>query len=197
MVYKRGLVELTKEERESKFCKALIEGKIITNYVFPRTKYVCGGCGEVSDCRGDWCLTSFSFAPDVLDAIISCDGEQLILTPVAILSHMQQCVPIAKLEAGESVKNSLLRGPDSESSVESKRGEKEVRDRKEGGKKEGRRKNGEEGTELEGEDGRTEDTISDAGSLGAVSVSGATAALLMLNASKSRRREFPSAGLDE
>jgi len=59
MVYKRGLVELTKEERESKFCKALIEGKIITNYVFPRTKYVCGGCGEVSDCRRDWCLTRF------------------------------------------------------------------------------------------------------------------------------------------
>ena len=134
---------------------------------------------------------------DVLDAIISCDGEQLILTSVAIFSHMQQCVPIAKLESGESVENSLLPAPDWESSVKSKIGKKEVTDMKEGGKKEGRRKDEEEGTELEDKDGRTEDTISDAGSLGAVSVSGATAALLMLNASKSRRREFPSAELDE
>jgi len=137
---------------------------------------------------------------DVLDAIIWCDGEQLILTSDAIFSHMQQCVPIAKLESGESVENSLIPAPDWESSVKSKIGKKEITDMKEGGKKEGRRKGDEEeeGTELEGgEDGRTEDNLSDAGSLGAVSVSGATAALLLLNASKSRRCEFPSAGLDE
>lgn len=134
---------------------------------------------------------------DVLDAIIWCDGEQLILTSDAIFSHMQQCVPIAKLESGESVENSLIPAPDWESSVKSKIGKKEITDMKEGGKKEGRRK-GDEEEELEGgEDGRTEDNLSDAGSLGAVSVSGATAALLLLNASKSRRCEFPSAGLDE
>jgi hypothetical protein len=48
MVFKRGLAELTIEERKSKYCKAIIEGRIIQNYVFPRTKFVCGGCGEVS-----------------------------------------------------------------------------------------------------------------------------------------------------
>jgi hypothetical protein len=47
-VFKRGLAEFTKEERSSKFCKAMIERRIISNYVFPRTKYICGGCGEVS-----------------------------------------------------------------------------------------------------------------------------------------------------
>jgi hypothetical protein len=41
-------MELTIEQRESKFYKALIEGKIIFNYVFSRSKYICGGCGEVS-----------------------------------------------------------------------------------------------------------------------------------------------------
>jgi hypothetical protein len=53
MVFKRGLAELTKEERKSKFCRALIEGRIISNYVFPRTKYICGGCGKVSIFRYD------------------------------------------------------------------------------------------------------------------------------------------------
>jgi hypothetical protein len=58
-VFKRGLAELTKEERKSKFCKALIEGRIISNYVFSRTKYICGGCGEVSICRyGGWRMSS-------------------------------------------------------------------------------------------------------------------------------------------
>ena len=50
MVFKRGLAEFTKEERAGKYCKALIEGRVVLNYVFPQTKYICGGCGEVSIC---------------------------------------------------------------------------------------------------------------------------------------------------
>jgi hypothetical protein len=51
MVFKRVLAEFTKEERKSKFCGALIEGKIISNYVFPWTKHTCGGCGQVGICH--------------------------------------------------------------------------------------------------------------------------------------------------
>lgn len=50
MVFERGLAELPIEERNSPFCRALIEGRVIMNYVWPRTKYICGGCGEVRMC---------------------------------------------------------------------------------------------------------------------------------------------------
>jgi hypothetical protein len=61
MVFKRGLAELPLEERKSKFCKDVIEGRIISNYVFPRTRYICGGCGEVSACRvRGWSMRSSS-----------------------------------------------------------------------------------------------------------------------------------------
>jgi hypothetical protein len=56
-VFKRGLAELPKEERNSKFCKAVIEGRIISNYVFLQTKYIRGGCGKVSIGRhGAWSM---------------------------------------------------------------------------------------------------------------------------------------------
>jgi hypothetical protein len=47
-VFKRGLSELPKLEPKSKYSRAVIEGRIISNYVFRLTKYICGGCGEVS-----------------------------------------------------------------------------------------------------------------------------------------------------
>jgi predicted RNA-binding Zn-ribbon protein involved in translation (DUF1610 family) len=51
MVYARGIAELTKKQRESKYYRLLISGYYITNYVFPCTKFICGGCGEVSIMR--------------------------------------------------------------------------------------------------------------------------------------------------
>ena len=56
MVFRRGLSELPKAERKSPYSRAVIEGRIIWNYVFRLTKYVCGGCGEVSivDGNGEW-----------------------------------------------------------------------------------------------------------------------------------------------
>ena len=56
MVFRRGLLELPKAERKSPYSRAVIEGRIISNYVFQLTKYVCGGCGEVSivDGNGEW-----------------------------------------------------------------------------------------------------------------------------------------------
>jgi hypothetical protein len=48
MVFKRGLSELPKAEWKSKYSRAVIEGRIISNYVFWLMKYICGGCGEVS-----------------------------------------------------------------------------------------------------------------------------------------------------
>jgi hypothetical protein len=51
----RGVAERGTEF--SKFCKAVIEGRIISSYVFPRTKYICGYCGEVSiGCHGGWSM---------------------------------------------------------------------------------------------------------------------------------------------
>jgi hypothetical protein len=60
MVFKRGLSELPKAERKSEYSKAVIEGRIVSNYVFRLTKYICGGCGEVSivDGNGEWGMTS-------------------------------------------------------------------------------------------------------------------------------------------
>jgi hypothetical protein len=71
MVFKRGLSELPKAERKSKYFRAVIEGRIISNYVFRLTKYVCGGCGEVSivDGNGEWgtrsslCVLTYLFFP--------------------------------------------------------------------------------------------------------------------------------------
>ncbi len=56
MVFRRGLLELPKAERKSPYSRAVIEGRIISNYVFRLTKYVCGGCGKVSivDGNGEW-----------------------------------------------------------------------------------------------------------------------------------------------
>jgi hypothetical protein len=60
MVFKRGLLELPKAERKSKYSRAVIEGRIISNYVFWLTKYIGGGCGEVSivDGNGEWDMRS-------------------------------------------------------------------------------------------------------------------------------------------
>jgi hypothetical protein len=54
MAFKRGLAELTKEQRNSSYYRAVVQGRVIRNYVFSRTKYVCGGCGEVSISRFDF-----------------------------------------------------------------------------------------------------------------------------------------------
>jgi hypothetical protein len=60
MVLKRGLAELTKEERNSDVCKDMIEGRLILNYVFPKSKYIYGGCGKVR--RGGRSMRFFSYA---------------------------------------------------------------------------------------------------------------------------------------
>jgi hypothetical protein len=60
MVFRRGLSELPKAERKSKYSRAVIEGRVVSNYVFRLTKYICGGCGEVSivDSNGEWGTSS-------------------------------------------------------------------------------------------------------------------------------------------
>jgi hypothetical protein len=65
MVVKRGLAELTKEERNTDVCKNLIKGRLILNYVFPESKYICGGCGEVR--RGGRSMRLFCM-PEKVDA---------------------------------------------------------------------------------------------------------------------------------
>ena len=59
-MFKRGLSELPLAERKSELSIAIIEGRIISNYVFRLTKYICGGCGEVSivDANGEWGMRS-------------------------------------------------------------------------------------------------------------------------------------------
>ncbi len=69
MVFKRGLSELPKAERKSKYSRAVIEGRITLNYVFRLTKYICGGCGKVSivdgngerGMRSSFCVLTYFF----------------------------------------------------------------------------------------------------------------------------------------
>jgi hypothetical protein len=133
-----------------------------------------------------------AWVSDHVGATLSCDGEQVIPTSVAIFGHMQQCAAIAEIESGEDVENSLLAAPDGQSYVRSTvelfetdpwgeigmeygagEGDKGTKDAGEGGKGEGRGKN-------EG-DGGMQRTLEERGTK---DDRAASAALLALHASR-------------
>jgi hypothetical protein len=136
-------------------------------------------------------------ASDDVDAILSCDGDQVIPTSGAISIHVQQCAAIAEIESGETVENSLLAAPDGESHVKPavvffKRDPwADVATKKGGGEEDKETKDIEEGRKMEGRG--TDDNRTDAGSTGTFSTSGALDVLLSFNAStnasKCRRGE--------
>jgi len=109
---------------------------------------------------------------DAVDAIVSCNGEQVIPQASGIVCHMEECAAIAEIESGETVENSLFAPPAGKTHVESvvmlykrdpwrpggpKDGggdrEKERKDLQEEGKKEGREKCQEEGSSEECREG--------------------------------------------
>ena len=115
---------------------------------------------------------------------------------------MQKCAAIAEIESVEDVRNSVLAASQAKHGGE-EAGE-ETTDPKKGGQKEGKRKDGEdgierkrdeeEGTQRKREAGRRKGDSLEADSMGALSVSVATAALLLF---KKGEDMVSGTGLDE
>jgi hypothetical protein len=139
---------------------------------------------------------------NVADAILSCNGEQVIPNSGAISPHMDQCPAIAEVVSGVDVENSLLDAADGEPYVKpvmilysldpwAKRARARkllARERAKETKEEGEKK-GRGPSQEEGMGGTDEDSTLDAGSRGVSSISVASAALLSLDATRKRKRD--------